>query len=138
MLEGIPPASRGIPQVDVSFDIDANGILSVTAKDKTSGKTQTIRIEDSSGISEEEAERMRKDAEANEEDDKKRKEAVEARNMADTLIYTVEKTLKDAGDKISTEDKKDVEEKLDALRKVKDGEAREEIQKATEDLSEAI
>ena len=138
MLEGIPPASRGIPQVDVSFDIDANGILSVTAKDKTSGKTQTIRIEDSSGISEEEAERMRKDAEANEEDDKKRKEAVEARNMADTLIYTVEKTLKDDGDKISTEDKKDVEERLDALRKVKDGEAREEIQKATEDLSEAI
>jgi molecular chaperone DnaK len=138
MLDGIPPASRGVPQVEVSFDIDANGILNVTAKDNASGKTQTIRIEGSSGISEEEAGRMRKDAEANEEVDKKRKEIVEARNMADTLIYAVEKTIKDAGDKIMPEDKKNVEEKLDALRKVKDGEVVEEIQKTTQDLSEAI
>ncbi len=138
MLDGIPPASRGVPQVEVSFDIDANGILNVTAKDNASGKTQTIRIEGSSGISEEEAGRMRKDAEANEEVDKKRKEIVEARNMADTLIYAVEKTIKDAGDKITPEDKKNVEEKLDALRKVKDGEVVEEIQKTTQDLSEAI
>lgn len=138
MLDGIPPASRGVPQVEVSFDIDANGILNVTAKDNASGKTQTIRIEGSSGISEEEAGRMRKDAEANEEVDKKRKEIVEARNMADTLIYAVEKTIKDAGDKITPEDKKNVEEKLDALRKVKDGEVVEEIQKMTQDLSEAI
>ena len=138
MLDGIPPASRGVPQVEVSFDIDANGILNVTAKDNASGKTQTIRIEGSSGISEEEAGRMRKDAEANEEVDKKRKEIVEARNMADTLIYAVEKTIKDSGDKITPEDKKNVEEKLDALRKVKDGEVVEEIQKTTQDLSEAI
>ena len=138
MLEGIPPASRGVPQVEVSFDIDANGILNVTAKDKTSGKTQTIRIEGSSGISEEEAERMRKDAEAHAQEDKKQKEIIEMRNMADTLIYTVEKTLKDAGDKVAPEDKKNVEEKLDALRKVKDGEVVEEIQKATQELSEAI
>jgi len=138
ILDGIPPSARGVPQVEVSFDIDANGILNVTAKDKASGKTQTIRIEGSSGISKEEAERMRKDAEAHEEEDKKKREMVEARNMADTLLYTVEKTLKDAGDKVGAGDKKDVEEKLDALRKVKDGEAIEEIQKATQELSEAI
>ena len=138
MLEGIPPASRGVPQVEVSFDIDANGILNVTAKDKTSGKTQTIRIEGSSGISEEESERMRKEAGAHAQENKKQKEIIEMRNMADTLIYTVEKTLKDAGDKIAPEDKKNVEEKLDALRKVKDGEVVEEIQKATQELSEAI
>ena len=138
MLDGVPPAPRGVPQVEVNFDIDANGILQVAAKDKTSGKTQTIRIEGSSGISKEEAERMRKEAETHEEEDKKKRELVEARNMADTLVYTVEKTVKDAGDKISLEQKKDVEEKLDALRKVKDGEVIEEIQKATEELSNAI
>ncbi|MCH7828581.1 molecular chaperone DnaK [Patescibacteria group bacterium] len=138
ILDSIPPAARGVPQVEVVFDIDANGILNVTAKDKASGKTQTIRIEGSSGISKEEAERMRKEAEAHEEEDKKRRELVEARNMADSLIYTVGKTLKDAGDKIAPQDKKDVEEKLDALKKVKDGETIEEIQKATEELSQAI
>ncbi|MDA1337195.1 MAG: molecular chaperone DnaK [bacterium] len=138
ILDGIPPAPRGVPQVEVSFDIDANGILSVIAKDKASGKTQTIRIEGSSGISDEEAERMRKDAEANAQEDKKRKDMVEARNMADTLIYTVEKTMKDAGDKVLEQDKKDVEEKLDALRKVKDGEVIEDMQKATQELSDAI
>ena len=138
ILDGIPPSQRGVPQVEVSFDIDANGILNVTAKDKASGKTQTIRIEGSSGISKEEAERMRKDAEVHEEEDKKKKELVEIRNIADSLLYTVEKTLKDAGDKVEIQDKKDVEEKLDALRKVKDGEAIEEIQKATQELSEVI
>jgi len=138
ILDGIPPAGRGVPQVEVSFDIDANGILNVTAKDKASGKTQTIRIEGSSGILKEEAERMRKEAETHEEEDKKKRELVEARNMADTLIYTVEKTLKDASEKVSLEDKKGVEEKLDALRKVKDGEGIEEIKKATEELSQAI
>ena len=138
ILDGIPPAQRGVPQVEVSFDIDANGILSVSAKDKASGKTQTIRIEGSSGISEEEVDRMRKDAEANEEEDKKKKDMVEVRNTAETLIYTVEKTLKDAGDKIQEEDKKDVEEKLDALRKVKDGEVIEDTKKATQELSDAI
>lgn len=138
ILDGIPPSPRGVPQVEVSFDIDANGILQVSAKDKTSGKTQTIRIEGSSGISKEEAERMRTEAEKNEEEDKKKRELIEVRNMADTLIYTTEKTLKDAGEKVSLEDKKGVEEKLDALRKVKDGEAIEEIQKATEELSQAI
>ncbi|MDP4007041.1 MAG: molecular chaperone DnaK [bacterium] len=138
ILDGIPPASRGVPQVEVVFDIDANGILQVSAKDKASGKTQTIRIEGSSGISKEEAERMRKEAELYEEKDKKKRELVEVRNTADTLLYATEKTLRDAGDKVSVEDKKGVEEKLDALKKVKDGEAIEEIQKATEELSEAI
>lgn len=138
ILDGIPPSPRGVPQVEVSFDIDANGILEVSAKDKASGKTQTIRIEGSSGISKEEAERMRKDAELNEEEDRKRRELVDARNAADALAYTVEKTLKDAGDKISADEKKGVEEKLDALRQVKDGEGIEEIKNATEDLSQAI
>ncbi|MBI4138515.1 MAG: molecular chaperone DnaK [Candidatus Wildermuthbacteria bacterium] len=138
ILDGIPSAPRGIPQVEVSFDIDANGILSVTAKDKASGKTQTIRIEGSSGISKEDAERMRKEAELHEADDKKKKEAIEARNAADALIYATEKTLKEAGDKVSEENKKSVEEKLDALKKVKDGEDGPVIQKATEELSQAI
>jgi len=138
ILDNIPPSPRGVPQVEVVFDIDANGILHVTAKDKASGKTQTIRIEGSSGISKEEAERMRKEAESHEEEDKKRKELVEARNSADALIYTVEKTLKDAGEKVAAKDKESVEEKLDALRKVKDGEGIEEIQKATQELSQAI
>ena len=138
ILDGIPPSPRGVPQVEVSFDIDANGILNVTAKDKASGKTQTIRIEGSSGISKEDAERMRQDADAHEEEDKKKRELIEARNMADTLAYTTEKALKDAGDKVPAEDKAVVEEKLDALRKVKDGENIEEITKATEELSQAI
>jgi molecular chaperone DnaK len=138
ILDGVPPAPRGVPQVEVTFDIDANGILQVSAKDKASGKTQTIRIEGSSGISNEEAERMRKEAESHEEEDKKKRELVDARNMADTLAYTTEKTLKDAGDKVAPEDKKGVEEKLDVLRKVKDGEDIQEIQKATQELSQAI
>ncbi|MDP2734678.1 MAG: Hsp70 family protein, partial [bacterium] len=138
ILDGIPPSPRGVPQVEVVFDIDANGILEVLAKDKASGKTQTIRIEGSSGISKEESERMRKDAELHEEEDRKRRELVDARNAADALLYTAQKALKDAGDKVSPEDRKGVEEKLDALRQVKDGEGTEEIQKATEDLSQAI
>ncbi|OHA64729.1 MAG: molecular chaperone DnaK [Candidatus Wildermuthbacteria bacterium RIFCSPHIGHO2_02_FULL_49_9] len=138
ILDGIPPSPRGVPQVEVSFDIDANGILQVSAKDKASEKTQTIRIEGSSGISKEEAERMRKAAETHEEEDRKKRELVETRNMADTLLYTAEKAMREAGEKVSAEDKKGVEEKLDALRKVKDGEDREKIQRAAEELSQAI
>ena len=137
ILDGIPPAPRGIPQVEVTFDIDANGILHVKAVDKASGKEQSIRIEGSSGLTKEEIERMKKDAETHAEEDKKKKERVELRNAADTLVFTTEKAMKDAGDKITDDEKKPVQEKVDALKEVlknqdADGDA---IKKATEELS---
>lgn len=135
ILDGIPPSPRGIPQIEVKFDIDANGILSVTASDKATGKTQSIRIEASSGLSKDEIERMRKDAETHAEEDKKKKEVIEVKNMADTLAYTTEKALKDAGDKITDDERKPVLEKLEALKQVKDGTDAEAIKKATEELS---
>jgi molecular chaperone DnaK len=136
ILDGIPPSPRGIPQVEVTFDIDANGILNVKAKDKATNKEQSIRIEASTGLSKEEIEKMKKDAEVHAEEDKKKKEAIEAKNMADTLIYTTEKALRDAGDKITADEKKPVEEKIEALKKVKDGDDSEAIKKATEELSQ--
>jgi molecular chaperone DnaK len=136
MLDGIPPSPRGVPQIEVAFDIDANGILSVKAKDKATGKEQSIRIEASTGLSKEEVEKMAKDAEAHAEEDKKKREAVEARNLADTLVYTTEKALRDAGEKISADKKKPVEEKIEALKKVKDGDDTAAIKKATEELSQ--
>ena len=135
ILDGIPPAPRGIPQVEVSFDINANGVLSVKAKDKATGKEQSIRIEASTGLSKEEIEKMKKDAEAHADEDKKKREAVETKNLADTLIFTTEKALRDAGDKISDDKKKPVQEKVEALKKVKDGDDIEVIKKATEELS---
>jgi len=136
-LDGIPPAPRGIPQIEVKFDIDANGILNVAAKDKATGKEQSIRIEASSGISDEEIEKMRKDAEAHAAEDKTKKELVESRNLADTLIFTTEKALKEAGDKVSEDEKKNIEEKIKALREVKDKDDKETIKKATGELSQA-
>jgi molecular chaperone DnaK len=136
ILDGIPPSPRGIPQVEVTFDIDANGILNVKAKDKATNKEQSIRIEASTGLSKEEIEKMKKDAEVHAEEDKKKKEAIEAKNMADTLVYSTEKALRDAGDKITAEEKKPVEEKIEALKKVKDGDDSEAIKKATEELSQ--
>ncbi|MFA5355176.1 MAG: molecular chaperone DnaK [Candidatus Paceibacterota bacterium] len=138
MLDGIPPAPRGIPQIEVSFDIDANGILNVTAKDKASGKTQSIRIEGSTGMSKEEVERMKKEAEAHAAEDKKKQETIEAKNIADNLVYQTEKTLKEMGDKVSGDNKKDIEGKLEDLKKVKDGDNLEEIKQKTGDLSQAI
>ena len=139
ILDSIPPAPRGVPQIEVSFDIDANGILNVKAVDKASGKEQSIKIEGSSGLSEEEIEKMKKDAEAHAEDDKKKKEAVEMRNAAETLVFTTEKALKDAGEKITDEEKKPVEEKMEALKEVlKDENAdNEKIKSATDELSTA-
>jgi len=137
ILDGIPPAPRGIPQVEVTFDIDANGILNVKAKDRATGKEQHITITASTGLSKDEVERMKKEAEAHAEDDKKKKEQIETKNMAETLSYTTEKALKDAGDKVDVETKKNVEEKLEALKKVKDGDDMEAIKKATEELSVA-
>jgi len=123
-LVGIPPAPRGIPQIEVTFDIDANGIVSVTAKDKATGKEQQIRIQASGGLSEADIQKMIKDAEAHAAEDKKRREAVDARNHADSLIHNTEKTLKEAGDKISSSDKLAVEQALSDLKAVLDsGEA---------------
>jgi len=138
ILDGIPPAPRGVPQVEVSFDIDANGILNVSAKDKATGKSQSIRIEGSAGLSKEEIERMKKEAEAHEEEDKKKRELIDERNKADALIYTCEKTLKDAKDKIDDNAKKEIEEKIQALSKAKDGEDVEEIKNKAQELSQAI
>lgn len=138
VLDGIPPAPRGIPQIELIFDVDANGILSVTAKDKASSKTQSIRIEGSTGLSKEEVEKMKKEAEVHASEDQQKRELIEARNLADNMIYTTEKTLKDAGDKVAAEAKKEVEEKVEALKKVKDGDKIEEIKQKTEELSQAI
>ncbi|HCC23640.1 TPA: molecular chaperone DnaK [Candidatus Falkowbacteria bacterium] len=136
MLDGIPAAPRGVPQVEVTFDIDANGIVNVKAKDKATGKEQKITITASSGLNKDEVEKMKKDAEAHAEEDKKKKETIEARNMADTLVYSMEKMLKDSADKIKEEDKKLLQEKIDAVKKVKDGDNIEEIKKLTEELSQ--
>lgn len=137
ILDGIPPAPRGVPQIEVAFDIDANGILSVTAKDKATNKTQSIRIESSTGLSKEEVERMKKDAELHAEEDKRKKELVEARNMADSLVYTTEKAIRDAGDKVTADEKRPVEEAIAELNKVKNGDDLEAIKKASQALSEA-
>lgn len=138
ILEGIPPAPRGIPQVEVSFDVDANGILNVTAKDKASGKSQSIRIEASSGLSEEEIQKMQKDAEVHADEDKKKKEAADVRNTADMTIFTAEKSLKEAGDKVPEDLKKSIEEKVADLRTVKDGTDADVIKTKTEALSQEM
>jgi len=136
-LVGLPPAPRGIPQVEVSFDIDANGLVHVHAKDLGTGKEQSIRITPSSGLTEDEIQRMVKDAEAHKADDEKRRKVVEARNMLDGLIYSLEKTLKDSADKIDAEDKKNVEAALVEAKKHLSSEDAEVLHKATEDLSKA-
>jgi len=138
MLDGILPAPRGTPQIEVSFDIDANGILNVSAKDKATGKSQSIKIEGSAGISKEEVERMKKDAEIHATEDKKKQESIEAKNTADALVYTSEKTLKDAGDKVKPEDKKEADDKINALKEAQKGDNIEEIKSRTKELSEAI
>jgi len=135
ILDGIPPAPRGMPQVEVSFDIDANGILKVSAKEKTTGKEQSIRIEAKSSLSKEDIERMKKDAELHADEDKKKRELVEARNSADTLAYTAEKALKDAEGKITDDNKKAVEEKITALKSVKDSDDVKAISDASQALS---
>jgi len=138
ILDGIPPAPRGMPQVEVSFDIDANGILNVKAKDKSSGKEQSIKIEGSSGLSKEEIGKMQKDAETHAMDDIKKKEVAEAKNLAEQLIYTTEKALKDAEGKISDEIKKGVQDKVDELKNIKDKDDISAIKTATENLSKEI
>ena len=138
ILDGIPPAPRGLPQVEVTFDIDANGILTVHAKDKATGKENKITIQGSSNLSKDEIERMRKEAEAHAAEDRKRKEVVDMRNQADTLISVSEKTIKDAGDKVPAADKSAAEEKIKALKDVKDKDDIDAIKKAMDELSTAI
>lgn len=138
ILDGIPPAPRGMPQVEVTFDVDTNGILSVKAMDKASGKVQSIRIEASSGLSKEDIEKMQKDAEAHAGEDAKKKEVVEVKNTAEMLTYTAEKALKDAEGKVSDEIKTGVQSKIDALKTAKATDDIEQIKKATEELSAEI
>lgn len=135
ILDGVPPAPRGMPQIEVSFDVDANGILNVTAKDKASGKTQSIKIEASSGLKEEDIKKMQADAELHAEEDKKKKEMVDVKNTAEMIIYTAEKALKDNEAKIPAELKTGVEAKIATLKTAKDGTDADAIKKATEELS---
>jgi len=138
MLDGIPPAPRGMPQVEVTFDVDANGILTVKAKEKTTGKEQSIRIEGSTGLSKEDIEKMQKDAEANAADDEKRKTLVEARNNADQAVYAAEKAIKDNGEKAGAEVVKEVQDKIDALKTARESEDAGTIKSATDALSQAL
>jgi molecular chaperone DnaK len=138
ILDGIPPAPRGVPQVEVTFDIDANGILKVTAQDKATGRSQHITITASSGLSDAEVEKMRKDAESHADEDRKRKELIEARNNADNTAYAAEKALREFGDKVPAETKSDVEAKVAEVKKVAEGEDVPTIKSATEVLSEAV
>lgn len=135
VLDGIPPAPRGMPQIEVSFDVDANGILNVTAKDKTSGKTQSIKIEASSGLTDEEIKRMQEDAEKHADEDAKKKELIEKKNLADSSVFTAEKSLKEYADKIPEDVKKSIEEKLTALKTAKDGDDISAIDTAQQELS---
>ena len=140
ILDGIPPSPRGMPQVEVSFDIDANGILSVTAKDKATGKANSIKITASSGLSKDEVEKMKKEAAAHEADDKTKREGIEAKNIAEQLVYTSEKALKDAGDKVPAELRKSIEDKIADLKRAKDATPVDfaAVKTATEALSAEI
>ncbi len=134
MLDGILPAPRGVPQIEVNFDVDASGIVTVSAKDKGTGKAQSIKITGNVGISKEEIEKMKKEAELHAEEDKNKREAIEIKNQAEQLIYLNEKTLKENGDKVPAEIKKEVEEKIENLKKVKDGTDSAAIKKASDEL----
>jgi len=136
-LVGIPPAPRGVPQIEVTFDIDANGIVSVSAKDMGTGKEQSIKITASSGLSEEEIEKLVKDAEMHAEEDKKKRELIDARNMADSLIYSTEKSIKEVGDKLDEATKTNITQAIDNLKKAMEGDNAEEIKRLTEELTQA-
>ncbi|MFZ2026638.1 MAG: molecular chaperone DnaK [Microgenomates group bacterium] len=138
ILDGIPPAPRGVPQVEVSFDIDASGLLTVTAKDKASGKTQAIKITGSTGLTKEEIEKMKKEAEENAEKDRVEKEKIEIKNKADNLMYTSEKSLKDAGDKVPKELKESIESKVKDLRDTYEKASKEEVEKKVNELSDEL
>lgn len=138
VLDGIPPAPRGVPQIEVTFDIDANGIVNVSAKDKATGKTQKITIQATTSLSEDEIDRLVKEAEAHAEEDRRRRELAEARNQADSIIYQTERTLKDLKDKISAEDQERIEKALNELKEVNGKDDIEPIRQKTEELSRAL
>lgn len=140
ILDGIPPAPRGVPQIEVTFDIDANGILNVSAKDKASGKEQKITIQNATQLTEEEIEKMKAESEKHAEEDKKKKQLAEARNQADAMAFTAEKSLKDAADKVKEEDKKEIEDKLKKLKEVLEDQdaGKKELENRTKELSEAL
>ena len=138
VLSGIPPAPRGVPQVEVTFDIDANGILNVTAKDKATGKANTIKITGSTGLSKDEIEKMKKEAEEHAAEDSEKKEKIEVRNRADNMIYTAEKTVKDMGDKVKEEDKKMIDGKIKDLKDILETGSKEDIETKTSELSEVV
>ncbi|MEF8888880.1 MAG: Hsp70 family protein, partial [Desulfohalobiaceae bacterium] len=136
-LVGIPAAPRGVPQIEVTFDIDANGLVNVSAKDLGTGKEQSISIQPSSGLTEEEIQQMVKDAESHSQEDEKKKELIEARNQADSIIYSTEKSMNDLGDKLDESTKQDLQNKIQELKNVMDGEDAEAIKNATNELSQA-
>ncbi|RPJ16565.1 MAG: molecular chaperone DnaK, partial [Desulfobacteraceae bacterium] len=136
-LVGIPPAPRGIPQIEVAFDIDANGIVNVSAKDLATSKEQSIQITASSGLSKDEIDKLIKDAELHAEDDKKKRELVDARNMGDALIYSTEKSIKDLGDKVDAATKSNVDAVINRLKKAMEGEDTSEIKQLTDELTQA-
>lgn len=138
ILDGIPPAPRGLPQVEVTFDVDSNGVLNVTAKDKSTGKEQSIRIEANSGLSEDDIEKMKQEAEDHAGEDAKKKEIIESRNLAEQMIYTAEKSLEDYKDKIAEDVKTAVEGKVKELKEVKDKDDNEAIKAKTEELSKEM
>lgn len=138
VLDGIPPAPRGVPQIEVIFDVDSNGVLNVKAIDKSTGKEQSIRIEASSGLSKEDIERMKKEAEEHADEDAKKKELIETRNLADQLIYTAEKSLRDHADKIDETTKTEINQKIAALKEIKDKDEKTAIETATQDLSTSL
>jgi molecular chaperone DnaK len=138
ILSGIPPAPRGVPQIEVTFDIDASGILNVTAKDKATGKVSTIKITGSTGLSKDEIEKMKKEAEEHAQEDADKKERIEVRNKADNMIYVAEKTLKDAGDKAKPEDKTAVDDKIKSLKEILENGSKEDLEAKTSELSDVV
>ncbi len=138
ILSGIPPAPRGVPQIEVTFDIDANGILNVAAKDKATGKVSTIKITGSTGLSKDEVEKMKKEAEEHAAEDSEKKDKIEAKNKAENLIYVAEKTIKDAGDKAKAEDKTTIEEKIKALKDILETGSKEDLETKTSELSDVV
>tara|TARA_B100002051_G_scaffold276628_2_gene326306 strand:- start:30290 stop:32209 length:1920 start_codon:yes stop_codon:yes gene_type:complete len=138
VLDGIPPAPRGVPQVEVTFDVDSNGVLNVTAKDKSTGKEQSIRIEANSGLTDDDIEKMKKDAEEHAAEDEKKKEMIDARNNAEQMVYTAEKALKDHEKEVPEDVKKEIEDKIKAVNEVKDKEDKEALAKAVEELTASL
>jgi len=138
ILDGIPPSPRGMPQVEVVFDVDANGILNVKAKEKTSGKEQSIRIEARSGLSKEDIEKMTKDAETHSDEDKKKREEIDVKNTAEQMVYTAEKSLKDNKEKLPADLVKEIEDKIAEINKAKNETSIDNLKKATEELSSSM